>query len=217
MKYYSIHYNMPEFLSIQKECLKNKELIIINNHCNKLIREECNRLELKVYDLPNQNTDPSHSHGYALNFLKNIIDYTDDYCILDHDLFIIKELDFKDNEIISHKSTGPTGINHLWAGFMAFKKEVDIKDIDFLPVAGLGDTAVMTSKLLNTHKIHFMKETYIGSLNTNYVQTSAMISRFDDLAFHYLNGSDWMNTVEINKKNKKEILLQNLRLSGIII
>lgn len=205
MKYYSVHYNRPDFIKIQKQFIDG-ELIVINNHCSYEIEETCKELNIKYFNLKNPYS-LSMSHGYALNFLKTIIDYSDDYCIIDHDLFPYKPINFEKYDIIGCKSNNNPNIPYLWPGFLAIKKEIKLDNINFYP--GLihnGDTGCDTHNLIKKigiEKIHFCKEEYLGIKTNEYFQTSPILSKFDDYCIHYLNGSNWMktNTNVINEKN----------------
>jgi hypothetical protein len=211
MKYYSVHFNRPDFIEIQKKFLVG-DLIVINNHSNNDIQRTCEKLGLTFYNIENPYSN-SYSHAHGLNFLKTIIDYSDDYCIIDHDLFPYKKIIFNENyDIITVKCMNNPNIPYLWPGFLAIKRHINIDDINFMP--GLienGDTGCDTNKLIKLleKRIYFCKEKYIGEKMDIYIQKSPIVSQFDDYCIHYLNGSNWMKTNNeiINKKN---LLLINL-------
>jgi len=213
MKYYSVHFNRPDFLRIQRELLGEK-LVVINNHCNIEIENECKLLNIEYYNLQNNHIhDPSKSHGYALDFLKNnVLDYTDDYCIIDHDLFPYKEISLDVYDVITTFSTHGT-YPYMWPGFIAANKKVRLDSISFLP--GLipnGDTGCDTYKLLNDPNLKILncEQVYIGNKTHEYVQSSPIITRIGDYCLHYLNGSDWLKTDFSIIEEKNKFLLELL-------
>lgn len=204
MKFYSVHFNQPLFLKLQKDVLPG-ELIVINNGNNEKIHNECIVQNIKVFNINNVSTDPSVSHGNALNYLKTIIDYTDDYCILDHDFFVYKELDFKGNDIMSVKHQQHGYYWQLWPGFIACKKHVDISDINFLPNQ-YGDTGADTRRLIDKYKVYSYTRSNLGSKTTDYFQTSVFLEIIEDFGIHFLNGSRWMNLQDEVYYEKVKIL-----------
>lgn len=213
MIYYSVHYNRPDFISIQNKFL-NAPLVVINNSNNESITKECDKLNIKCFNIENNASNPSESHAFGLNFLKTIIDYNEDYCIIDHDLFPYKEIVFNDDiKIIGHKIESNPKFPYLWAGLIACKKEINLNCINFMPsLIPSGDTACDTHKLVKQYKnqIHFCKETRIGEKINNFYQTSPIISQFDDFCFHYLNGSEWMKCEKSIKSQKNDLLIKLL-------
>lgn len=212
MIYYSVHFNRPDFISAQKQFIDG-ELVIINNHCNPEIEQECRELGIRYYNLENPYSR-SYSHAYALNYLKTLIDYSDDYCIIDHDLFPYRKIEFNEYDIISVKATNNPEIPYLWPGFLAGRKSVRLDDINFEPnLIPNGDTGCDTHRLVEQLgiKIHYCIEKYIGDRINEYVQTSPIVSQFDDYCIHYLNGSNWLETdyAVLDKKNNLLIDLLN--------
>lgn len=214
MIFYSVHFNRPDFIEIQKKCVDRIgcKLVIIDNGTDPKIEEECKRLHVDYHKyVGERTTDPSRSHGLALNFTRKIIDYSDDWCLIDHDLFPIKKIDFEEFDIISIPQIREN-ITYLWPGFTAAKKEIRIDNIDFLP-NHKGDTGSNTDELLlNGNKLKPIKENYMGDPATGYYQNSLVIVEIGDLAIHYMNGSEWMPTdrnISINK-NKKLLDILNL-------
>ncbi len=211
MKYYSVHFNRPDFIAVQKEFVDG-ELIIINNHCNPEIEQACKELNVECYNLENQYIR-SYSHAYALNFLKTVIDYSDDYCIIDHDLFPYKPIVFDNYDIVSVKATNNPDVPYLWPGFLAGRKEIRLEHINFQPDLILnGDTGCDTHRLIKQlgDRIHYCTEKYIGDRTTKYVQTSPMMSQFDDYCIHYLNGSNWLDTDYKIMEQKNDLLINLL-------
>jgi hypothetical protein len=151
MIFYSVHFNRPDFIEIQKKCIDEigGTLVVIKNSDDSRIQDECKRLEISCHTshfIPDDDT--SFSHGRALNFLSKIIDYSQDWCILDHDFFPLKKIEFEDFEILGLIHGDHNVGNYLWPGFMAGKKEIKLDGINFLPSPGR-DTGAGTSELLN--------------------------------------------------------------------
>ena len=207
MIFYSIHFNRPDFIEIQKKCVERLGgfLVVINNHSNKQISDNCENLGVKFFDYdPGINECPSNSHGHALNYTRSIIDYSDDWCIMDHDFFPLRKISFDDFDIIGLPQFGRGGIKYLWPGFIAGNKKTSIKDINFSPEVG-SDTGVGTAYLVENYKVKFLNQSLLGETTTPNIQTSPIISDFDGFGIHYVNGSNWMHTsgdVSNDKKNK---------------
>lgn len=214
MIFYSVHFNRPDFIEIQKKCIDKIEgkLVIVDNGNDPKIATECKRLGVDYYKYEGERTtDPSRSHGLALNFTRGIIDYSDDWCLIDHDLFLIKKIDFEEFDIISIPQIRGN-VTYLWPGFTAAKKEVRIDNIDFLP-NHKGDTGSNTDELLlNGNRLKCISENYMGDPVTGYYQNSLVIVEIGDLAIHYMNGSEWMSTDRsiAADKNKKLLGILNL-------
>ena len=149
MIFYSIHFNRPDFIEIQKRCVERiggKLVVIDNSYSGDLIRKECNRLGIACYDSHSRGVSfgsPSSSHGEALNYAKNVIDYSSDWCLIDHDFFPTHKIEFGEFDIISIPQIREN-VTYLWPGFTAARHYVNIKGIDFMPVHGVGDTGANT-------------------------------------------------------------------------
>lgn len=214
MIFYSVHFNRPDFIEIQKKCIDRIGgiLVVINNSDNKSIEDECIRLGVKFYNYSGgRGMQPSVSHGMALNYIREIIDYDNDWAIIDHDLFPMKKIDMSNHDIggILQSRDKHT---YIWPGFMCVRKNINVKNINFLP-DNLGDTGSGTSVLLDgKNRIMEFNEKYIGEATNGFLQNSVVFINISDLAIHYLNGSSWMSTdiTVIGEKNKK--LLEFLEL-----
>lgn len=209
MIFYSIHFNRPDFIEIQKKCVERLggSLVVINNHSNKQISDTCENLGVKFFDYdPGINEGPSNSHGRALNYTRSIIDYSDDWCIMDHDFFPLKKILFGEFDIIGLLQIRDD-VKYLWPGFIAGSKEVNINGIDFSPGGG-GDTGAGTAYLVKNYKVKFLNKSYLGETTTPNIQTSPILSDFDGFGIHYLNGSNWMHTSGDVSDNKKSKLLE---------
>jgi len=221
MIFYSVHFNRPDFIEIQKKCIDSIEgkLVIIKNSTDSRISEKCQELGIKIYELEINDTT-SDSHGKALNFTSGIIDYQEDWCIIDHDFFPLKKIDFDGYEILGLLQEREGKNSYLWPGFMAGKKYIDLKNIDFLPTLNK-DTGSGTSDLVNgPYTIKSLSEKYVGLDPTKNlpIQAQKVIVEFDDFGIHYLNGSGWMETEEKTILEKNNLLLETIRkISNITI
>jgi hypothetical protein len=216
MIFYSVHFNRPDFIEIQKKCIDEigGTLVVIKNSNDSRIDEECKKFGIPCYisssALGGFNS-PSISHGHALNFLSAIIDYSQDWCILDHDFFPLKKIEFEDFEILGLIHGDHNVGNYLWPGFMAGKKEIKLDGINFLPSPGR-DTGAGTSELLNRgYRIKEVPEEYLGfNPEGGYIQTQPSIVKFGDFGIHHLNGSEWMGVNEDVRIEKKRFLLETI-------
>lgn len=217
MIFYSIHFNRPDFIEIQKKCIDHigGSLVVIENSFDMGIQEECKRLGIKIYKTPETVTkSPSHSHGESLNFTTKIIDYTKDWCLLDHDFFPLESINFENYEILGNIQSRNGLDDYLWPGFLAGKNYINLSEIDFLPANGK-DTGAGTSSLISSgYKIRGVSEHYLGFDEniTDPLQIQPGIVQFENFGFHYLNGSGWMKIDTEKEKIKKCFLLKNIDL-----
>jgi hypothetical protein len=223
MIFYSVHFNRPDFIEIQKKCIDKigGTLVVIKNSIDSRIEEKCKEIGVSCYNSPNSNnlnSNSSVSHGDALNFITKIIDYSDDWCILDHDFFPLRTIEFEDFEILGYIAGGKLKENnYFWPGFLAGKKTISLNGINFLPTRGK-DTGAGTQELLNkNYRIKIVPEEYIGfDEKRGNLQTQSGIVKFGDFGIHYLNGSEWMRIDEEVKLEKNQRLLETLRIFGDI-
>jgi hypothetical protein len=214
MIFYSVHFNRPEFIGIQKRGIDEigGTLVVINNSGDSRISSECEKLGVKCYENPMmENSSPSHSHGSALNFITEIIDYSQDWCTLDHDFFPLKEIKFKDYDILGLIHGNEVVGNYLWPGFMAGEKRISLSGINFLPSPGK-DTGSGTSVLLNRgYRVREVNEERIGFKDTESpLQKQSGLIRFENFGIHYLNGSEWMMVDPQTREEKRNFLLETI-------
>jgi hypothetical protein len=220
MKIYSVHFNRPDFIEIQKKCLDKIEgykLVVINNQANPEIESKCKELGVEYHN----HTHPvglgsSMSHGSALNFLRGIIDQSDDWCITDHDIFICKNIDLSDSDLISIQQIN-NGKSYLWPGFIAGRRGIPVSHINFSPHSGF-DTGGGTHILVDAgYKVKWVQEEYLGEATTGFLQNSKVIIKISDLAVHYLNGSCWMPTSQTTLEEKNQFLFETIKSMGMEI
>ena len=214
MIFYSVHFNRPEFIEIQKRCIDKigGTLVVVDNSGDSRISSECEKLGVNCYSNPAmEKCSPSHSHGSALNFITKIIDYSQDWCILDHDFFPLKEIKFEDYDILGLVHGDEKVGNYIWPGFMAGKKTIYLAGINFSPTPGR-DTGSGTSVLLNRgYKIKGVAEEKIGFKdNKSPLQEQSGLVKFENFGVHYLNGSEWMPVDLRVREEKKELLLETI-------
>ncbi len=213
MKFYSVHFNRPDFIAIQKYCVESIGGILVvidNNPTDSSIKSECTKLGVAYFGVPDRlgaEYALSRSHGRALNYTREIIDYSDDWCILDHDFFPIKKIEFEDYDILTIEEIRES-VTYCWPGYIAGKSKISLAGIDFMPdVNGAGDTGFGTYKLIecNLYKMKYVSQKPIDDIPVGHqIQTSPTVMEVGGYGIHYLNGSSWMNTPPgvIDKKNE---------------
>lgn len=203
MKYYSIHFHNLEVLKLQYKTMGNN-LVVINNGFDIPIKNYCRENKIPYYDIDCTHCNPSVSHGMAMNFAKSVIDYSDDWAIIDHDTFIVSDIYFGDSDLVGiYQEAGEKP--YLNCGRIFGKKHIRLDDINFIPgFENKGDTASNTYKLFS-YKIKFIREEYIGvRIEGKLLQDSPVIAKLflDDelIGYHGFNLSNWTGSSDINMK-----------------
>lgn len=135
---------------------------------------------------------------------------------MDHDLFIFKAINFEHYDILGLKQIVHNH-EYLWPGFIACKNHIDLRDINFYPNTDFtGDTGCGTYKIVESkqYNINFLNQIFIGENTTGALQTSAVITKIGDIAFHYLNGSSWMKESQQVRNQKNQIIIDLLELES---
>jgi hypothetical protein len=230
-------FNRPDLLPIQVESIRknlknNHEIVVIHDSRNcdyvKEFEDICNNFQIKFYHHDSKpGKDPSRYHGEVIQWAyDNIIkiEYADDLIlILDHDMFMIKELDlieyFGDNDILGrHQNRGT--VEYVWPGLVMFKYQ-SIKNINFNFYPGVYfdqvlDTGGGTSYILNNQNIKYKPtdceypSSYKGinlldeKINLGYGFELHLNGSF----LHFRNACGWHNNMTIvpNDHDKKEVL-----------
>ena len=192
-------------------------MVVINNQANPAIESKCNELGVKFYNHTHAaGMGSSMSHGSALNFLRGIIDQNDDWCITDHDVFICKNIDLSDLDLISIQQI-KDGKSYLWPGFIVGRKGIPVSHIDFSPNSTF-DTGGGTHVLVDAgYRVKWVQEEYLGEPTTGFLQNSKVIIKISDLAVHYLNGSCWMPTSQNTIEEKNKFLFDTIKSMGMEI
>jgi hypothetical protein len=216
LKIYSIHYNVSDYISLQKKTFDKHikipyEFIVINNAIDdnkineiKKISDELNLQHIHTKNHKNKNHDNSHSHAYALNFLiSDVIKDDDTIMILDHDIFLIKDLDedyYKNYDMV-YTIQNRAHVEYPWAGFYIINKVKNKADMSF-------NLCVIDDHLLDTGgSMHYYLKK--NKLNNKIVkelffndQTPLRYSIIDDKFVHIISGSNWNINYNLNKKFK---------------
>ena len=229
--------NRPDFLPIQikliEKFLRNDYNIIVvhdsrNNEYVNEFENICDSLGVKFYhheSSPGKN--PSQYHGEVIQWTyDNIVnkECVDDLTlILDHDMFLIGELDlidfFGENDIAGrHQNRG--NVEYIWPGLVMFKYN-SIKDIvfDFYPGSYFGetlDTGGGTCYILKTEGIKYKQTNceYPDSYNeVNLLDENVNLGfgfelHLDKKFLHFRNACGWHNNMQKdpNDSNKKKVL-----------
>jgi hypothetical protein len=217
MTYYAIHFNRPDFIKIQYKlaCRTNDNLIVVNNGNNETVTRVCDELNVNCISIENSTTtDPSYSHGHAINTILPHINMSEDWGLLDHDMFMVQKIRFDSCDIISHIHHGaPNKIPYLWPGMLLCRGGVDLKHIDFRPIVKTEpetiswDTGSDTHTIMNRFKIDGVGVSIVGdsSVETR-VQDICSIAVFNYknniIGYHYINGSNWSGQNKTEEKNK---------------
>ena len=139
MKIYSIHYNKPEYIELQKKSFDkwvkfDYEFIVVNNAIDisliNLISTTSQDLGLRTINCNNNILGMSSiSHQNSFKYIIDDIEDGDDVMIVDHDLFVMNEVDEsyynKHDMVILPQLRG--NIEYPWPGLIIFNNSlVDI-------------------------------------------------------------------------------------------
>mgnify|MGYP003333785699 CR=1 FL=1 len=221
--YYSIHYNRPDFVEIQYKLsqILDYKLFIVNNGENKLIKKKCRDLRINNYIETKNVGTLSHSHGNAINEILPLIDMSQPYGFIDHDVFILSKIYMINNDILSWKQENVINQHYLWPGLLICKENTNLLGVNFLPGIGInGDTGCDTYRIIKNYKVKWL-ETSIDNtayMNKN-IQHTNEIMRFDIrntiVAYHYINGSNWAKSSTNSTKNNILLTLLNDKFPGM--
>jgi hypothetical protein len=215
LKIYSIQYNSPNYIYLQNKSFNKHiktpyEFIIINNAVNdnkiKEIQKISEGLGLQHIhtknDINKVKDHSSDSHAYALNFLlSDVIKDDDIVMILDHDIFLIEDLDetyYKNYDII-YTIQKRSHIEYPWAGFIVINKVKNKSDMSFnlcIVDNNLLDTGGSMYFYLKKHKLNskIVKELFFND------ETPLRYSIIDDKFLHIVAGCDWNPFYNLNEK-----------------
>lgn len=211
MKYYSIHFNRPDFVEIQFELSKryNYDLVIVNNGMNKSIRDISNKIGVECIDTLNVGGNGSMSHGGSINQIIKRIDMSEDWGLLDHDMFITNNIDFEkyDADVITMICDNIPSTPYMWPGMLICKGGVDLSDVDFRPGVGIkADTGSDTWRYVDEYKVKWCDLEIHGVHDHKMIQNSRAIAKHkvdnDVLGYHYINGSNWAGGNVMDDKNQ---------------
>lgn len=230
-------FNRPDFLPIQikliKKFLQNEHKIVVvhdsrNNEYVDEFEKICESLDVKFHhheSLSGKNVSVYHGESIQWAY-DNIIskECIDDLTvILDHDMFLIEELDivdfFGENDVAGrHQNRGE--VEYIWPGIMMLKYN-KIKHINFNFYPGryfgeLLDTGGGTCHILKTEGIKYKEtsceypETYddINLLDQSINLGFGFELHLNNKFLHFRNACGWHNNMEKdpNDENKKKVL-----------
>lgn len=201
MKIYSIHYNKPEYIHLQKKSLEAKckivfEFIIVNNSSDdrnkKEINSEAQRLGIRTIDSQNSTrSNPSVSHNNAFKYILNDMNNGEVVMILDHDIFLINTLDIeyfdKYDLVMLPQKRG--NVEYPWPGMIIFNKVRNKDQISF-------DPGVIENEMCDTggNMYYYIRNNNLNirRANENHIGDKGnVMSNIDDLFIHVISGSGW--------------------------
>jgi len=206
------------------------KLVIVDNSrfskSSRAIKNICNEYAVDYYRLkknPYSGIDPSKSHGFALNWaVKNISSRYKSTWIgfLDHDIFLLSDIHKLFEKLVESKSA--YGVQHrkegkwyLWPGLIFLKrKEVNIGDLDFMPVAGLdtggGNWRNVFSGLAENKLEKIKVDTIFPEGKDKQNKQKDAIQVIDRIWLHLINASNWAGVDMSHKQEKLDILVETL-------
>ena len=220
---YSVHFNRPDFIKIQmdsfKKFIKNDfNFLIINNSGEKSIEDTCKNLNIDCINLNNDNLGPSVSHSLGLKELGNYIKNDGNiHVILDHDMFIIEDIDFfsyMDNKSIMFIGQTKEDLVYMWPGLIIIDSNLcpNLNTLnlssgvfnDIYCDSGGGSYKYLLDNPDLNIKNPVEKAEYsdIDDLNTFFFV-------YDNKFLHYFRGSNWIHMDE-NKLSDKDLRLKKI-------
>lgn len=212
MKIYSIHYNKPEYIYLQKNLLDKYmkipfEFIIIDNSVDnnikdkiRLVTEELNIRRIECYN--NIFSMDSRSHQNAFKYIIDDIIEDEVIMILDHDVFIINYLDlsYYDNFDILYLPQFRGDVEYVWPGLVIFNKIKNKENISFKSGYIKGQPCDTGAEMHHYLKNNNLKIKHISENYINYDRL--LMSNLDDIFIHLISGSDWNKNYDLKDKLK---------------
>lgn len=210
MKIYSVHYNKPEYISLQKKSFEkwikfDFEFIVVNNSTEgsikKRIEEESRNLGLRTIDSFNSvSGNPSVSHSQSFQYIMKDLSDGEVAMILDHDIFLFNNLEtsyFEGYDIVMLSQTRGH-IEYPWPGCLIFNKIKRKESISITPVTIEGnpcDTGGSMHYYLKENNLNIkrIKETYFDF-------NQFRCANLDDIFLHMMAGSGWNNAGYLDEK-----------------
>lgn len=226
---YSIHYNKPEYLSIQLNSFKKYisepfEFTVIDNSIDELhsqkIHDICIDNNLKYHKTfnttPHSFAHYGWSHIYGLNCFKNFL-INSKYqivALIEHDVFLCSSIDNIKYLIDSNSICGYTqpreNIIYLHPGILFFNKNKchELEELDFLGgrINGIPvDVGGQTYHYINKKNIsvNYIDEYIVHGLNE--IQDKHIF-------YHMIDGSNWSGTASIDNELKIKYIKEKLKL-----
>ena len=246
--YVTVTFNCPDFFKWQMNLLKKYEkepycqLVIDNSSENTKsfeIENICRENDIAYVKVPENPysikfKSPSRSHAAAVAWAKrHVLSHV--HCkyvsFIDHDIFPIKKIDLlkkitESNQDIygllqDRRDADGKGIWYIWPGFIIMKNTM-IKNLDFTPIASLGDTGAAMYKdvysKINQNEMKFASSKLINLYNhgdERFISTQRpecyghpnTIEIIDDTWLHVCDGSGWLG---VNISDKLGIVYDRL-------
>ena len=218
MKIYSVHFNRPDYAQMQYQISQDlgHNLVIVNNGPSPEIHKFCAQNQIPEIPVKNQSIR-SFSHAQAIHQLFKMCPESEDCGIIDHDIFLCKNIQFNDYDIITWKQSRGA-YNYFWPGFLFWKKHIPMKNINFAP-NGIGDTGANTNSLYcnNQYKILEVAHKHILIDNSNQsLPTNGYTNFYSNnqlLAVHAINASNWHSKFSPRKELYIKHLVKEMRHS----
>jgi hypothetical protein len=210
VKIYSIHYNKPEYIELQKKSFYkwvkfNYEFIVVNNavdiSLNESIKNKSNELGLRTINCNNIVSDMSSiSHQNSFKYIIDDIEDGDNVMIVDHDLFVMNELNenyykYFDMVILPQLRGN---VEYPWPGMIIFNNIKKKNEISF-------ESGLVENEYCDTGgKIYYYiknNNLSVKKINESYFDTDSMLmSNLDDIFIHLISGSGWNSTYDLESK-----------------
>jgi len=210
MKIYSIHYNKPEYIKMQKDSFDRHikfsyEFIIVNNATDINIKNEITNFtkELGLREINCNNPVDSEGSISHLNSFQYILDDVvegDVIMIMDHDVFLINDfnIDYYSEYDMVFLPQIRENIEYPWPGLIIFNKLKNKNDISFNcgQIEGVGcDTGGdLYYYIKNNNPI-------IKRINEHHFNDDkTRMANLDDLFIHLISGSNWNKDYDLESK-----------------
>lgn len=212
MKIYSIHYNKPEYIELQKKSFDkwvkfDYEFIVVNNAIDisliNLISTTSQDLGLRTINCNNNISGMSSvSHQNSFKYIIDDVEDGDDVMIVDHDLFVMNEVDEsyynKHDMVIVPQLRG--NIEYPWPGLIIFNKIKRKYEISFESGLVENEPCDTGGKMYyyiknNNFNIKKIKCTYDVTVNGGNELDS-----HDDIFIHLISGSGWNSNYDLESK-----------------
>lgn len=220
MKIYSIHYNKPEYIELQKKSfdkwIKFKyDFIIVNNAIDiniiNSISTITESLGLRMIYCNNDISSMSSiSHQNAFQYIIDDVTDGDNIMILDHDLFVISELNenyYKGFDMVILPQLRDS-IEYPWPGMIIFNNIKKKNDISFASglIEGVScDTGGNIYYYIKNNNLNVRK------INESYFDNGRMLmSNLDNIFLHLISGSGWNSNYDL--ANKLRFLKEKLSI-----
>lgn len=218
---YSIQYNKPLFIELQKKSfdkfIKNYSFTVIDNSIDENITSDikkiCEENQLKLIVTKNKfdsrmNGLHGMSHEIGINHfldeLKNSHEENDIVMLLDHDVFLISDIEKIYDKILNSSiltiEQVREHINYIWPGLVIFnlKNCVNIQEISLDGAKLINNTWVPIDNGVFTdvggHSYHYLKkyseDIIFKDIAENMIQNDDNLND-NHIFYHFHDGSQW--------------------------